>query len=149
MNKDKYTLLLLSIWSLVFAQTVKAATLSEFMGGYDNQLLQWAAATALLGGLLRTILSLQSDVRVVKHIAIEAAWDALKALVAGLLVFLLIQALRGAGYAIPSEVRFAAILVAGVARMSAVDWLRNAGLAWLDARKAQIVNADVSKKEPS
>jgi hypothetical protein len=147
MSKDKFTILLLTFWSLLFAKTVKAATLSEFMGGYDGQLLQWAAATALLGGLLRTILSLQSDTRVVRHIAVEAAWDALKALVAGMLAFVLIQALRGAGYAVPSEVRFAAILVAGVARMSAIDWMRNAGVAWLEARKAQIVGTDVSKKE--
>jgi len=144
MNRDAITTFLLGVWALMFTHTVKAATLNEFLGSYDAQLIQWAAGTALLGGILRTILSLQSDKRIVNHILIEALWDMLKALVAGMLAFVLIQALRASGYAIPSEVRFAAILVAGAARMSAIDWMKEALMTWLDHKK----NLITGKTEP-
>lgn len=138
MSRAFLTGVLLTAWTLLFTHTVKAATLSEFMGGYDGQLLQWAAVTALLGGGLRTIFSLQSDKRIVREISVEATWDAMKALTAGLLAFILVQALRSYGWAIPSEVRFAAVLVAGWSRLATVDWLRD----WLNARRKQVMGAD-------
>lgn len=127
MKRVPLTLLLVFAWSLCFANVVKAATVQEFMGGYDPELLKWAAITSLLGGFLRTIFSLQSDARVVRQIAPEAAWDAGKALVAGMAAFILIQALRSWGYAIPSEVRFAAVLAAGVTREALLIFLRDFG----------------------
>ena len=142
MNRDRLTIVLLTIWAVLFAHTVKAATLSEFMGVYDWESLEWAGAIALLGGSLRTIFSLQSDRRIVREIAREAAWDALKALAAGLLAFIALEAIRAAGFPVPSEVKFGAILAAGIMRMSAVDWMRDAAFEWLDARKKQFVGKD-------
>lgn len=147
MNRHRVVTLLMVLWALMFVHTVRAATVSEFLGGYDHQLLQWAAATALLGGVIRTILSLESDRRVVRDIASTAAWDAVKALVAGMLAFIAIQAIRSSGFLIPSEIRFTAVLVAGWCRMAAFDWILNTGKEWMDARKSQFVNKPLDEKE--
>jgi hypothetical protein len=136
---------LLAAWAMCFAHVIRASTIEEFMGPYDPALLKWAALVALLGGVFRTIFSLQSDARVIRQIAPEAAWDACKALAAGLLVFWAIQALRSYGWAIPSEVRFGAVLVAGILRFTAVFWLRDAGREWLNARKAQFINRPINE----
>ena len=147
MTRHRIVTALMVVWALLFVRTVRAATMSEFLGGYDNQLLQWAAATALLGGMIRTILSLESDSRVVRDIATTAMWDAGKALVAGMLAFVVIQAIRSAGVLVPSEIRFTAVLVAGWCRMAAFDWMLNAGREWLDARKAQVVANPLDDKK--
>ena len=137
----------MALWALMFVRTVRAATLNEFMGGYDHLLFQWAAASCLLGGGIRTILSLESDHRAVRDIATTAMWDALKSLAAGMLAFIAIQALRSSGYMVPSEVRFTAVLIAGWARMAAFDYIMNAGREWLDARKTQIISKPLDTKE--
>lgn len=144
MSRSFFIGLLIAAWATVFAHTVKAATLSEFMGTYDGQLLQWAAVTALLGGGLRTIFSLQSDKRIVREISIEATWDAMKALVAGLLAFIVVQALRSYGWGVPAEVRFAAVLVAGWSRLATIDWFRD----WLRSQRKRAMGSDfvTSKK---
>ena len=147
MTRHRVTVLLMMLWALMFVHTVRAATLSEFMGNYDQQLLQWAAATALLGGLIRTILSLESDKRVVRDVATAAMWDAAKALVAGMLAFVVIQAIRSAGFLVPSEIRFTAVLIAGWCRMAAFYWMLNAGLEWLNARKTQVVARPADEKD--
>jgi len=139
-TRHRVITMLMVLWALLFYKTVQAATLSEFMGGYDHALLQWAAATALLGGVIRTILSLESDKRVVRDILSTAAWDAIKALIAGMLAFVIVQAVRSAGLAVPAEIRFTAVLVAGWSRIAAIDWILNAGLEWINARKTQLVN---------
>jgi len=138
---------LMTLWALMFVHTVRAATLNEFMGGYDQLLFQWAAASALLGGGIRTILSLESDKRAIRHIASTALWDAAKSLVAGMLAFVVIQALRSSGFMIPSEIRFTAVLVAGWCRMAAFDWMLNTGKDWLEARKTQVVNKPLDEKK--
>jgi hypothetical protein len=144
-NHKNLVLVLLSGWAMCFAHVIRAATIEEFMGPYDPSLLKWAAITALLGGFFRTIFSLQSDARVLRQIAPEAVWDAGKALVAGLLVFWTIQALRSYGWPIPAEVRFGAVLAAGILRFTAVFWLRDAGREWINARKAQFVNRPINE----
>ena len=149
MSRHHLVIALMFGWAVLFVKTVQAATLSEFMGGYDHQLLQWAAATAVLGGMSRTILSLESDKRVITDIAKTAAWDAAKALVAGLLAFVVVQAIRSAGMAIPSEIRFTAVLAAGWSRTAAIDWIFNAGLEWINARKTQFVNKPADEKDKS
>lgn len=148
MTRHRTVTALMFLWCVLFVKTVRATTLAEFMGNYDSQLLQWAAATALLGGMIRTILSLESDKRVITDIAKTAAWDAAKALISGLLVFLVIQAIRSSGVVIPSEIRFTAVLAAGWARIAALDWIFNAGLEWINARKAQIVGRPASDQPP-
>lgn len=154
MSRHRFVVFLMVVWAMLFVRTVRAATLSEFMGGYESELLQWAAATALLGGMIRTILSLESDKRVVKDITKTAIWDAAKALIAGLMAFIVIQAVRSGGVLVPSEIRFTAVLVAGWCRMAAFDWLMNAGRDWMDARKAQFVGKPAAEapdksKEPT
>ena len=147
MTRHRVVTALMFVWSLLFYKTVQAATLSEFMGGYDYALLQWAAATALLGGIIRTILSLESDKRVITDIARTAAWDAAKALVAGMLAFVVVQAIRSGGISVPSEIRFTAVLAAGWSRTAAIDWIFNAGLDWINARKTQIVARPADEKD--
>lgn len=138
MKRNFFIGLLIAVWTALFTQTIRAATLSEFMGAYDGQLLQWASVTALLGGGLRTIFSLQSDQRIVREISVEAAWDAMKALTAGLLAFIVVQALRSYGWAIPAEVRFTAVLVAGWSRLATLDLVRD----MLRAQKKRVMGAD-------
>ena len=147
MTRHRVVTALMFVWTLLFYRTVQAATLSEFMGGYDGALLQWAAATALLGGIIRTILSLESDKRVITDIAKTAAWDAAKALVAGMLAFVVVQAIRSGGISVPSEIRFTAVLAAGWSRTAAIDWIFNFGIDWINARKAQVVNRPADEKD--
>ncbi len=144
MKPEKFVVIALAVWALCFAHVIRAATLLEFMGPYDSSLLKWAALIALLGGVLRTIFSLQGK-RIVWALLPEAAWDAGKAVIAGVAVFWLIQALRSYGWPVPTEVRFGAVLVAGILRFTALFWLRDAGKEWLEARKAQIVNKPVNE----
>lgn len=146
---DRHTAVvcLMALWALAFTKVVRAATLTEFMGGYDSQLLQWAAATAVLGGMIRTILSLESDKRVIKDILKTAAGDAFKALVAGLFMFICVQALRSWGMTIPSEVRFTAVLVAGWHRVAALVWLFKSLLEVAEAFKAKFIAAAPPPKE--
>jgi len=145
-TRHRVIMVLMVLWAMLFYRTVQAATLSEFMGNYDQQLLQWAAATALLGGIIRTILSLESDKRVIRDILSTALWDAIKALIAGMLAFVVVQAVRSTGLAVPSEIRFTAVLVAGWSRIAAIDWILNAGLDWVNARKTQFVNEPAEDK---
>lgn len=146
-SRQRLVTLLMFLWALMFVHTVRAATLNEFMGGYDQMLFQWAAATALLGGCIRTILSLESDKRVVSDIASTAAWDAVKSLVVGMFAFVCIQAIRSSGIAVPSEIRFTAVLVAGWFRMAAFDWMIAKGKGWMEARAAQIIAKPLEEKE--
>jgi hypothetical protein len=145
MQHERLTLVLMTLWGITFSKVIEAATLQEFMGGYDADLLQWSACIALMGGGLRTIFSLQSDARLLRQIAPEALWDAGKALVSGMVVFLAIQALGSLGWAVPSEVRFGGVLAAGVFRFTALQWLGQWALQWLNARGAQIVGKPVQE----
>lgn len=139
MKHERFTLVVFTIWALLFAKMVRAVTLNEFMGPYEQDLVLWAAAFALMGGLFRTIFSLQSR-QLVIGILPEALWDAAKAVASGLLVFWVIQAMRSSGWLVPTEVRFGAVVAAGALRFTAVFWLMDAAKEWLEARKAQVIN---------
>lgn len=138
MKHEKLTVFLFTLWALTFAKLVRAVTLQEFMGPYDQDLVLWAGAFALIGGLGRTIFSLQSR-QIVWTLLPEALWDAAKAVVTGLCVFFLIQALRASGWMVPTEVRFGAVVAAGALRFTALFWLSDAAREWLDARRSQFV----------
>lgn len=150
MQHERLTLVLLALWGITFSKVIEAATLQQFIGGYDTDLLQWTACIALMGGGLRTIFSLQSDGRLLRQIAPEAVWDAGKALISGLVVFIAIQALSSLGWTVPNEVRFGGVLAAGVFRFTALEWLGQWALQWLNARGAQIVGKpiDEPKEKP-
>lgn len=145
MTRHGWTIMMSFVWCFLVAKTAQATTLGEFLGPYDAQLIQWAALTALLGGMIRTILSLESDKRVIRDIAREAAWDAFKSLIAGMAAFALIQAMRSYGWQVPSEVRFAAVMAAGWQRIAAIDWMRGAVVGWLDSRKVQVMAAPIDQ----
>ena len=140
MKHERVTLLLLALWAVGFSQVVRAATLQEFMGPYESSLLYWAASSAVIGGVLRTIFGLQRKETIDRRTLYEAIWDAGKSLVAGLVAFWLVQAFRSAGYSVPNEIRFGAVILAGVLRFTWLAWLAAAGLAWANARKEQLVN---------
>ena len=141
-HREASTTALIFIWALMFSQLVRAATVSEFMGAYDGNLIFFAAGFSLLGGFIRTIISLQNDSRIVRDKAVEAAWDAAKALIAGMVMFFLIQALRSSGYPVPSEVRFGAVVAAGWSRMASVDWLASLVKRWAETKAGQINEKD-------
>lgn len=138
MNREVTSTTLIFLWAVLFSQCVKAATISDFMGTYDQDLILFAAGSSILGGWIRTIMSLQEDKRIVWQILPEAVWDTAKALIAGMFAFFLIQALRSSGYVVPSEVRFGAVVAAGWSRMAAVDWIVNLLKIWVEARSSQI-----------
>lgn len=123
MKREIFTTALLFVWLLLVSRLVQATTLVEFMGPYDIGLIYWAAGLSVIGGWLRTIMSLQGDDRYVMEKFTEAVWDTFKALISGLFTFFVIQAIRSAGYTIPNEVRFGAVVVAGWSRMAAVYWI--------------------------
>ena len=145
MNREAITTPLIFIWALLFTQLVKAATVAEFMGAYDRDLIYFAAGSSVLGGWIRTILSLQGDTRIVWQILPEALWDTAKALIAGMAAFFMIQALRASGYLVPSEVRFGAVVAAGWSRMAAVDWIVNLVKDWVSAKAKQLGEAPINK----
>lgn len=141
-HREASTTALIFIWALLFTGLVRAATVSEFMGAYDGNLIFFAAGFSLLGGFIRTIISLQNDSRIVRDKVVEAAWDAAKALIAGMVAFFLIQALRSSGYSVPSEVRFGAVVAAGWSRMAMVDWLAGFVKKWAETKSGQINDKD-------
>ena len=145
MNREAITTSLIFVWTLLFAQAVKAATISEFMGAYDHDLIFFAAGSSILGGWIRTILSLQGETRIVWQILPEAVWDTVKALISGMTAFFLIQALRSSGYLVPSEVRFGAVVAAGWSRMAAVDWIVSLAKNWVSAKAKQLSDAPIEK----
>ena len=145
MIREASTTALIFVWALLFSQLVRAATISEFMGAYDNNLIYFAAGFSVMGGFIRTIMSLQNDNRIVSAKVAEGVWDALKALIAGMAAFFLIQALRGSGYLVPSEVRFGAVVAAGWSRMAAVDWVVGLVKNWVEKKSAQLSDDPITK----
>jgi len=111
------------VWCFAFGHAVQASTLADFMGSYDPDLKFWALTFALLGGSIKSIMSWQGDTRAVRVVAGEFAWNLFHASVAGMAAFMLIQGLRGSGYAIASEVRVGCILLAGWHGKSALTWM--------------------------
>lgn len=149
MKREGITAVLIFIWALFFTRLAQAATLTEFLGPYDPSLIFWAAGLSVIGGWLRTIVSLQGDDRVVIEKLQESVWDTLKALVAGLFTFFVIQAIRSSGYLVPVEVRFGAVVAAGWSRLAAIYWIGDTAKAWVSAKVPSIyVDGDKQKDKP-
>ena len=138
MKRDLPITFLLCVWLMLISKLAQAATLTEFMGPYDPQLVFWAAGLSVVGGWSRTIMSLQGDDRIIIEKFEESMWDTLKALVAGLFTFFVIQAIRSTGYLIPNEVRFGAIVAAGWSRMASVYWISGLAKAWVSSKVPSI-----------
>ena len=147
MRRDLPITILLFFWLMLVSKLAQAATLTEFMGPYDPGLIWWAAGLSVVGGWLRTIMSLQGDSRYVIEKFQESLWDTLKALVAGMATFFAIQAIRSTGYTIPSEVRFGAVVAAGWSRMAAVYLITDAIKALVSSKIPPSIYVDGKKPE--
>lgn len=105
-------------WLTAFA-AVAQSRFSQDVRGYDIESLFWAALMSLFGGALRTIFTLASDTAVVQSIVREVFKDAIIAIIAGIVTYIAIEAVRAAGWLpMPSALRFACIVFAGWSRMS-------------------------------
>ena len=123
---------LMVCWAVLAGATIPRAAnamgLAAEMAIYDVRSLGWAVLIALLGGALRTIYTLATDDRVVWDQLRESWRDAVISLLAGGAVYVAMEAGRAwFGIKLPFEVRFALLLVAGVARVRTFTWLTNVG----------------------
>ena len=149
MKRESLTTILIFIWALLFTHLVRAATLAEFVGPYDPALIYWAASCAVLGGVLRTILSLQGDGRVIVEKAKEWAWNIVNGFIAGMVAFFGVQAIRSLGYGVPIELRFGAVVAAGWGGIGAIVWMRESAKNWLGAKVPSIyVDGHKPKDKP-
>lgn len=113
----KYLPLFFLGWLIAFSAFAQSR-FSQDVRGYDLESLVWAAAMSLFGGALRTIFTLASDTAVVHSVGREIFKDALIAVIAGIVAYIALEAIRASGWMpVPSEVRFALIVFAGWSRM--------------------------------
>lgn len=149
MKREALTTSLIFMWALLFTHLVRAATLAEFVGPYDPSLIYWAAGFSVLGGLLRTIMSLQGDGRVIVEKAKEWMWNTVNGLIAGMVAFFVIQAIRSTGYLVPIELRFGGVVAAGWGGKAAIVLMRDAAKNWLGAKVPSIyVDGQKPKDKP-
>lgn len=124
---------LLGCWLIAFSAFAQSR-FSQDVRGYDVESLMWAAAMSLFGGGLRTIFTLASDTAVVHSIGREIFKDALIAIIAGVVAYIGLEAVRASGwFPVPSEVRFALIVFAGWSRMKFFGALETFGHRVFDA----------------
>lgn len=114
-------------WLWAFAAAAQSS-FSQDMRGYDVESLIWAAIMSLFGGALRTIFTLATDASMVTSILREAVKDSAVAIIAGVVAYIGIEAIRAAGWLpVPSEVRFAMIVFAGWSRLGFFKTLNDFG----------------------
>lgn len=136
-----------SIWWCVTLQVmwpvaVQAESLAADIRSYDIESLMWAVVMALMGGALRTIFTLATDATVVLSFGREILKDAVVAMIAGVLAFIVLQAANSFTFAsVPSEVRFAVIVFAGWSRLSFFGWLNRLGTRASEAVEDRMVAA--------
>jgi len=120
MKRQKLVNSLLLLWLCCYSGLLYAAagmTTAQELMQYDWQSFFMAALAGLLGGFLRTILTLASEKRVVLDILRESWKDCLVAVVGGGIVYLILQALSSLNYfVIPRDVRILLIVGAGFSR---------------------------------
>jgi len=148
MKRNKLRSFAFAVWCLAFAHAVQATTMADFMGAYDPDLKYWALTFSLLGGSIKSIMSWEGDKRAVRQQASEFSWNLFHSAVAGMAAFMLIQGLRGSGYAIASEVRVGCILLAGWHGKSALTWMIDFIKNRLTAHAAKHDAKPLDTKEP-
>lgn len=116
--KTKAVNTLLFLWLCCYTGlTYAAGTLYDDFKTYDWGSLWVAACAGMLGGFLQTILTLSSDKRIVLDILRDAWKDLVVALVGGMIVFIIVQAVSSMGWiTIPRDVRILLIVGAGFSR---------------------------------
>lgn len=126
-------------WLATLSCAVLAAPLKADMRSYDLESLGWAALMSLFGGALRTVFTLATDTAIVNSIAREVCKDATVAVIAGVIAFIGIEAVRSSGWIpVNSELRFAAIVFAGWSRLSFFGWINRMGTELTDAVTAKL-----------
>lgn len=128
----------LTLWVMAFSwalpHAVHAATLTNDLRTYDYESLLWAGVMSIFGGTLRTIFSLATDDRVINSVVHELWKDVVVAMIAGMLVYILLEAAHASELiGVPSEARFALIVFAGWSRMSFFGRLNQLGGQFIDA----------------
>lgn len=122
-SNNKLAQRLIPLWFLCYTGLTWAATFAQDVRAFDVESLVWAAAAGLMGGALRTILTLASDKREVYDILREARKDAVVSLIAGLGAYLVVLGVNSmmTTYfditAVPRDLRILIIVGAGWARM--------------------------------
>jgi hypothetical protein len=126
-------------WLTTISCAVLAAPLKADMRAYDLESLGWAAMMSLFGGALRTVFTLATDTAIVNSITKEVCKDAIVAVIAGVIAFIGIEAVRSSGwFPINSELRFAVIVFAGWSRLSFFGWLNRMGTELADSVMAKM-----------
>lgn len=136
MNRLRLINRLVPLWLACYTGLTLAAASSfaQDVRGYDFESLAFSAFAGLLGGALRTILTLAGENRVVLSVAREAWKDAIVALLAGLVAYVVIQGVNSTGYfTVPRDLRMLLITAAG--------WLRMGFFGRLDKLATTAVNA--------
>ena len=109
----------------------------------------WAVVMSLMGGALRTIFTLATDTTIVLNFGREMFKDAIVAMIAGILAYIVLQALNSFAFAsVPSEVRFAVIVFAGWSRLSFFGWLNTLGTKVTEAVEHRVVSAIGGAPQP-
>jgi len=118
MKSTKITNYLLFAWLCCYTGLSYAAgSFYDDARGYDWSSLGVAACAGMLGGFLQTILTLSSDKRIVLDILRDALKDLVVALVGGIIVFIVVQAVASMNWiTIPRDVRILLIVGAGFSR---------------------------------
>jgi hypothetical protein len=119
-----------------------AASLAHDIHTFDLESLAWAVVMSLMGGGLRTIFTLATDATVVVSFGREMLKDAVVAMIAGALAYIVVEAF-GAFKVMPvaPEVRFAIIVFAGWSRLSFFGWLNRLGTQVTESVGAKIQGA--------
>lgn len=143
MTNSKLAQRLLPIWFLCYTGLTWAASFAQDVRTFDLESLMWSAAAGVLGGALRTILSMASDQRAVYDIFRESRKDLVVALIAGMAAYIAVQAANSVMTtwldmsAIPRDLRVLIIVGAGWSRMSffgKLDRLTSAALNRVETR---------------
>lgn len=130
---------LLVLWALCFLRVAYAATFANEIRGFDYESLLMGALAGFLGGVLRTIVTLASDNRVVYIVLREARKDLVVSFIAGGVAYLILLAVSSKyPNLITREIRVLAIGAAGWARVSFFNRLDQLVTSKLDK-----VNEDV------
>jgi hypothetical protein len=118
---------------------VDSGSFASDVRGYDVESLMWAVIMSLLGGGLRTIFTLATDDKLVLSFGRETVKDGIVATIAGMLAYIVMEALRSfKALPISSEIRFAVIVFAGWSRMSFFGWLNRLGTKVTDSVNERI-----------
>lgn len=147
---------LIPIWLLAYACLAMAAptTFAQEMRDFDIESFLWSGAAGLLGGGLRTIVSMAGDKRALLDIFKESGKDMLAALMAGMVCYLALLGLNSlmvtylGMVGIPRDLRMAALWFAGYSRTGFFRRFDKIGGNIVDAAERRILTLK-GKQDPA